>query len=90
MKNLKNSSKFKNSQKGLLVASLLAFLFGVTQSGFAQNKPDQTFKGVVGKTLAESKEYWPDPVKAPKNAPNVVWIVLDDVGYGASSAFGNI
>ncbi|MFT3680126.1 MAG: arylsulfatase [Ferruginibacter sp.] len=49
-----------------------------------------TYKGQMGKTLADSKEWWPDPVKAPANAPNVVWILLDDVGFGASSAFGGL
>lgn len=58
-------------------------------TALAQNKP-QEYKGVVGKTLAESKEWWPQPVKAPANAPNVIWIVLDDVGYGASGTFGGV
>jgi arylsulfatase A-like enzyme len=53
----------------------------------AQNNP-QPYQGVVGKTLAESKEWWPEPVKAPAGAPNVIWILLDDVGFGASSVFG--
>jgi arylsulfatase A-like enzyme len=85
MKNFKISSKFKSPEKGLLLASLLAFQFGI-----AQNKPDANFKGVIGKTLAGSKEYWPEPVKAPADAPNIVWILLDDVGFGASSAFGGL
>jgi arylsulfatase A-like enzyme len=85
MKNIKISSKFKSPQKGLLVTALL-----VAQFGFAQNKPDANYKGVIGKTLSESKEYWPEPVKAPAGAPNVVWILLDDVGFGASSAFGGL
>jgi arylsulfatase A-like enzyme len=50
----------------------------------------QPYQGVVGRTLAESKEWWPQPVKAPDGAPNVVWILLDDVGFGASSAFGGL
>ena len=50
----------------------------------------QPYQGVIGKTLAESKEWWPAPVKAPPAAPNIVWILLDDVGYGASSAFGGL
>ncbi|MDN3659008.1 arylsulfatase [Ferruginibacter paludis] len=54
----------------------------------AQN--DTEFKGVIGKTLGESKEWWAAPVKAPAGAPNVVWIILDDVGFGASSAFGGL
>lgn len=85
MKNFKFSSKLKTTQKGLLLTALV-----VAQLGFAQNKPDANYKGVVGKTLAESKEYWPEPVKAPAGAPNVVWILLDDVGFGASSAFGGL
>ncbi|MBA0884564.1 arylsulfatase [Flavobacterium undicola] len=85
MKNFKYNSIIKSPQKGLLITALL-----VAQLGLAQNKPDANFKGVIGKTLAESKEYWPNPVTAPKGAPNVVWIILDDVGYGASSAFGGL
>ena len=44
---------------------------------------DTAYKGTVGKTFAESKEYWIPPVTAPKGAPNVIWILLDDVGFGA-------
>jgi arylsulfatase len=85
MKKFTIKSKIKSPEKGLLLASLLVFQFGI-----AQNKPDANFKGVIGKTLAESKEYWPEPVKAPAGAPNIVWILLDDVGFGASSAFGGL
>lgn len=84
MKKSKNSISIKSSQKGLLITAIL-----LAQFGLAQTKPEE-FKGVIGKTLADSKEYWPEPVTAPKGAPNVVWIVLDDVGYGASSAFGGL
>jgi arylsulfatase len=84
MKNFNNSSTIKSPKNGLLITVLL-----VVQLGFSQNKPEE-FKGVVGKTLADSKEYWPEPVKAPEGAPNVVWILLDDVGFGASSAFGGL
>jgi arylsulfatase A-like enzyme len=85
MKKIKLNSKLKTPQKGFLITALL-----VAQFGFGQNQPDANYKGVVGKTLADSKEYWPEPVKAPKGAPNVVWILLDDVGFGASSAFGGL
>src|SRR6202047_1148441 len=50
----------------------------------------QPYQGVVGRTLAESKEWWPEPVKAPAGAPNVVWILLDDVGFGAANTFGGL
>lgn len=44
----------------------------------------------IGKTLADSKEYWPARPKAPEGAPNVIWILLDDVGFGATSTFGGL
>jgi len=50
----------------------------------------QPYQGVVGRTLAESKEWWPEPVKAPVGAPNVVWILIDDVGFGAAGTFGGL
>src|SRR5258705_13940997 len=84
MKNF-NNNNIKNSQKGFLAVALL-----LAQFGFSQNQPDPNYKGVIGKTLAESKEYWPEPITPPKGSPNVVWIILDDVGYGASSAFGGL
>ena len=51
---------------------------------------DTAYHGTVGRTLAESKEYWAQPVKAPAGSPNVVLILLDDVGFGASSALGGV
>ncbi len=50
--------------------------------------PPPPFKGVIGRTTANSKSDFPQPVKAPKGAPNVLLILTDDVGFGASSAFG--
>src|SRR4249920_2397507 len=51
---------------------------------------DTAYKGKVGKTLAESQEYYTPYPTAPKGAPNVIWILLDDVGFGASSSFGGL
>lgn len=31
---------------------------------------------------------WPEPVRAPAGAPNVLVVLTDDVGFGASSTFG--
>lgn len=64
----------------------------IGQLTWGQNitQQQQPFKGVIGKTSADSKESWTLPVKAAVGAPNVVWILLDDVGFGASSAFGGV
>lgn len=69
----------------LVVVSVLA-----VQHATAQNDPVLPFKGKLGKTLDETKQSWPEPKVASKDAPNVIYIVIDDVGYGASSAFGGL
>ena len=79
-----NLKKHRNKVRLLLAAIGVSGL----QSVNAQNA--QQYQGVVGKTLNDSKEWWPETVKAPKGAPNVVWIILDDVGFGATSTFGGI
>ncbi len=55
----------------------------------AQNEPP-VFQGVTGKSLNDSKEWWAPVTKAPAGSPNVLLIILDDVGFGASSAFGGV
>ncbi|SAL02867.1 arylsulfatase [Caballeronia calidae] len=50
--------------------------------------PEEPFDGKVGKTWADSKQSFPQPVKPPAGAPNVVLILLDDVGFGHPSTFG--
>jgi arylsulfatase A-like enzyme len=51
-------------------------------------KPDPEFKGKVGETIKDSTPSYPPPIKAPKGAPNVLVILLDDVGFGHTSTFG--
>jgi len=48
------------------------------------------FPGVIGRTVAESSPAWPEPTRAPEGAPNIIFFVLDDVGYGHMSAFGGL
>ena len=78
------------NEKSVLRAltSTLIFAVGARLSLHAQTA--QPYQGVVGRTLAESKEWWPEPVKAPVGAPNVVWILIDDVGFGAAGTFGRL
>ena len=76
-----------NSKNASLFSS--AFLFGgVTM---AQHSPTPVFEGTIGKTIEDTQEYLPgyNP-QAPKEAPNIVWIHIDDIGYGASTAFGGL
>jgi len=47
------------------------------------------FKGKIGRTIDESTSDWPPLARAPKGAPNVMYIVLDDVGYAALGCYGS-
>jgi arylsulfatase len=52
--------------------------------------PDGTpFTGVVGRTADESSPAWPSPARATKGAPNVMFVVLDDTGFGQLGCFGS-
>src|ERR1035437_849011 len=83
MKNIFNSKNFNYLSSALLLGS------GI-QAVSAQQDAVQPFKGVIGKTLKESTQSWPDRLKAKAGSPNVVYILIDDVGYGASSSFGGL
>ncbi|HZA87301.1 MAG TPA: arylsulfatase [Acidimicrobiales bacterium] len=48
------------------------------------------FPGVIGRTVEESTPAWPAPIRARDGAPNVLFFVLDDVGYGQLSSFGGL
>lgn len=77
-------------QIGLLLGSSLAV--SSMSPSWAQQielvKPDPEFKGVVAPRRGDSRPDWPQRVQAPKGAPNVVLVLLDDVGFGMSSTFG--
>ena len=47
------------------------------------------FRGVIGRYRNESTPWWPDPLRAPEGAPNVLVVVLDDVGFAQLGCFGS-
>jgi arylsulfatase A-like enzyme len=52
-------------------------------------RPDFHFAGSVGRTYRDSDPpQFPQPVQPPKGAPNILLILLDDVGFGQFSTFG--
>jgi len=51
-------------------------------------KPQPPFQGKVDASRDASTPDWPKPVTAPAGAPNVVLVLLDDVGFAASRTFG--
>jgi arylsulfatase len=47
------------------------------------------FGGSIGRTQAESEPWWPTPVHPGDDAPNVVVILLDDLGFSHFNCFGS-
>lgn len=77
--------------------SFLCFvgLLAIVASSFADDFnrtrlpiPQDAFEGKIGVTTADSVKDFPKEVVAPEGAPNVLVILTDDVGFGASSTFG--
>lgn len=50
--------------------------------------PRAPFTGKIGKTYKESESAWPELPKPPEGAPNILIVLLDDVGFGQASTFG--
>ncbi len=47
------------------------------------------FGGTIGRYHHEAEPWWPEPVRAPEGAPNVLMVVLDDVGFAQLGCFGS-
>jgi arylsulfatase len=52
--------------------------------------PDQPYAGVITYDAKDPDTTFPpiEPLRPPANAPNVLIVLIDDCGFGASSAFG--
>jgi arylsulfatase len=53
-------------------------------------KPPPPFTGRIDPSRQKSVPAWPGEVTAPAGAPNIVLILLDDVGFGATTANGGV
>jgi arylsulfatase A-like enzyme len=49
----------------------------------------EEFRGRIGRYHWESEAYWPPEPQAPAGAPNVVVVLLDDVGFAQLGCFGS-
>jgi arylsulfatase len=52
-------------------------------------KPGTAFTGVIGRTYDVSSPAWPQPLRAREGAPNVLFIVQDDTGFGQMGCYGS-
>jgi arylsulfatase A-like enzyme len=76
----------KSNQLAVLVFVTLLVAIAVAQEVLP--RPEPPFKGHVGRTVQDSTLDFPQEVNAPKGAPNILLILTDDVGFGATSTFG--
>jgi arylsulfatase len=76
---------------GLLIVGAVAWLgvqVGAARAEEVLPKPPPPFRGKIDMSRDKSMPDWPRPAEAPPGAPNIVLVLLDDVGFGATSAFG--
>lgn len=43
----------------------------------------------IGRTVAESTPWWPEPPRPPEGAPNILVILFDDVGFSDFGCYGS-
>jgi arylsulfatase len=56
--------------------------------GAAPAPQQQPFGGVIGNTISESVADWPHVARAPEGAPNILFVMLDDVGFAQLGSYG--
>lgn len=82
----------------MLVASLSGVEQGAAGSPSATRSiqgpilppPELPFGGKINLNAADSQAWWPPRIVPPQDAPNILLIMTDDVGFGAPSTFGGI
>ena len=91
--------KPKHIHYGLsLLAGAMTLISTITPAHAANNEPDseafkkygQEFKGKIGRTYAESEEWYPEARKPKPGTPNVFIILLDDVGFSQIGCYGGL
>jgi arylsulfatase A-like enzyme len=95
--------KYSPGPIAAFVASVIAAAAIPAQAGAAGGEPgpwpapatpavlpqaETPFTGKIGTYVTDSTPAWPRPPTAPKGAPNVVIILIDDAGFAATDLYG--
>ena len=71
---------------------VLALVGASLTSVFADTlpRPPEPFSGKLDFSRDKSVSAWPKQAEAPKGSPNIVIILLDDIGFSAPATFGGV
>lgn len=58
-------------------------------TGLKSGDPMTGWQGKMGHTFAQSQPYWQASPKAPEGAPNVLVILMDDLGFAELGCYGS-
>lgn len=58
------------------------------RDGSVLPREPEPFRGVIGDTYKQSTPVWPERLQGPPNAPHIIVIMCDDLGFGQLSCFG--
>lgn len=69
---------------------LTGLLFLAACSNSNSGMGSSEFKGKIARSYQDSVEWWPEPVRPPKGAPNVIIFLLDDTGFAQIGSYGGL
>jgi len=71
--------------------ALFAMVVMAASAGEGPQTGEVEFKGKIAKKYEDSQEWWPEPVRPHPDAPNVLILLLDDVGFAQlGQSFGGL